>query len=184
MVKSNGQAIRSPDWAEHHRGRPTAPRGGRAEPRTACGGTIAAPPARTPPALGSSSVSLIGDAQQVFDPRRQVFAQPDSSSLWHTSATSSIISRPPPLSRVLSSIPAFRTASPSTDRGLAWIIHGDRVRDGSEVGWAAGRGGAWGAIGRVCGLTGAGSVGARCPADQGGSLAARPASSTQLCWWG
>lgn len=27
---------------------------------------------------------------------------------------------------------------------LAWIIHGGRVRGGSEVGWAAGRGGAWG----------------------------------------
>ena len=41
--------------------------------------------------------------------------------------------------------------APEGRLALAWIIHGGRVRGGSEVGWGAGRGGAWGANDRVCG---------------------------------
>jgi hypothetical protein len=67
---------------------------------------------------------------------------------------------------------------------LARIIHGGRVRPGPRsvgprVGVAPGA--------RTIGFVGwmeMGSDEARCPIGQGGSLAARPASSARLCRWG
>jgi hypothetical protein len=80
--------------------------------------------------------------------------------------------------------PAYTREMMRRSTALARIIHGGRVGGGSEVGGATDRGGAWSAIGRVCELAGTGSVGARCPGAQGGSLTARPARRAQLCWWG